>query len=440
LRVPDATSATVPADDGEHRPAAVGGPGGPAKRNGNGRANGATRVSPTARRRVKRTVQVIVAAFAINYLVLPQLARLGDAIHQLTSIRSSFLVLGLALQLASIVAYSQLTREALPPGSISLPLMVRIQFATRALANIVPGGNAAAATLGYRLLTLSGVRGSDAGFALATAGLGSAVLLNIILWAGLLISIPLRGFSPLYVTAAVIGVFLIGVFFGIVLSLVHGREQAVKVVQAVARKLRLNPDRAAQVVERLADRIKDLYGDKVLLRRVITWGLVSWLLNAASLWIFLFAFDVKLSLDGLLVSFGLANLFAAIPITPGGLGIVESIYIPTLVAFGVPPGVAVIAVPLYRLAQYWLPTLLGGFAYLSLRLGPFAIKQGEHLERLRDVAVEAIEHPASSIDWAETYGQRPAAPTEDPRLPPPAPPPFQSPGPGWEPPDLPPHR
>ena len=167
LRVPDATSATVPADDGEHRPAAVAGPGGPAKRNGNGRANGATRVSPTARRRVKRTVQVIVAAFAINYLVLPQLARLGDAIHQLTSIRSSFLVLGLALQLASIVAYSQLTREALPPGSISLPLMVRIQFATRALANIVPGGNAAAATLGYRLLTLSGVRGSDAGFALA---------------------------------------------------------------------------------------------------------------------------------------------------------------------------------------------------------------------------------------------------------------------------------
>ena len=139
------------------------------------------------------------------------------------------------------------------------------------------------------------------------------------------------------------------------------------------------------------------------------------------------------------MSFGLANLFAAIPITPGGLGIVEGIYIPTLVAFGVPPGVAVIAVPIYRLAQYWLPTLLGGFAYLSLRLGPFAIKQGEHLERLRDVAVEAIEHPGSSIDWAETYGHRPAPPVE-PGLPPPAPPPFQSPGPGWEPPDLPPHR
>jgi uncharacterized protein (TIRG00374 family) len=387
---------------------------------------------------VKRTVQVIVAAFAINYLVLPQLARLGPAIQQLTSIRSTFLVLGLALQLASIVAYSQLTREALPPGSISLPLIVRIQFATRSLANVVPGGNAAAATLGYRLLTLTGVRGSDAGFALATAGLGSAVLLNLILWAGLLISIPLRGFSPIYVTAAVIGVFLIGVFFGIVLSLLHGREQAVKAVKVVARKLRLNPERAALVVERLADRIKDLYDDKVLLRRVVTWGLLSWLLNAASLWVFLYAFGVTLSLDGLLVSFGLANLFAAVPITPGGLGIVEGIYIPTLIAFGVPGAIAVLAVPIYRLAQYWLPTLLGGFAYLSLRIGPFAIKEGARLERLRDVAVEAIEHPESSLDWAERYGHRPAPEQPGPDLPPPAPPPFQRPGPGWEPPELPP--
>jgi hypothetical protein len=107
------------------------------------------------------------------------------------------------------------------------------------------------------------------------------------------------------------------------------------------------------------------------------------------------------------VAFGLANLFAALPITPGGLGIVEGIYIPTLVAFGVPAAVAVLAVPLYRLAQYWLPTVIGGFSYLSLRVGPFAIKEGERLERLRDVAVDAIEHPESSIDWAERFGHRP---------------------------------
>ena len=235
---------------------------------------------------------------------------------------------------------------------------------------------------GYRLLTLSGVAGPDAGFALATAGLGSAVLLNVILWTGLLISIPLRGFSPVYVTAAVIGVFLIGVFFGVVLSLVWGRDTSVRAVKYVARRLRMNPDRAAEVVHRLADRLRDLLDDKVLLRRVAIWGTLNWLLDAASLWVFLYALGATLSLDGLLVSFGLANLFAAIPITPGGLGIVEGIYIPTLVAFGVSPSVAALGVPIYRLAQFWLPMLGGAISYLSLRIGPWAIGTREQIGRL----------------------------------------------------------
>ena len=62
----------------------------------------------------------------------------------------------------------------------------------------MPGGSAAGSALGYRLMTLSGVRRPDAGFALATAGLGSAVVLNLILWVGLIVSIPIRGVNPLY--------------------------------------------------------------------------------------------------------------------------------------------------------------------------------------------------------------------------------------------------
>ena len=74
-------------------------------------------------------------------------------------------------------------------------------------------------------------------------------------------------------------------------------------------------------------------------------------------------------LDGLIVAFGLANIFASLPITPGGLGIVEGIYIPTLVGFGLSRSVATLGVLTYRVAQYWLPILLGGLAYLSLRSG-----------------------------------------------------------------------
>ena len=57
--------------------------------------------------------------------------------------------------------------------------LFRIQLSTKALSSIVPGGSAAGSALAYRLMTLSGVNGPDAGFALATAGLGSAVVLNL---------------------------------------------------------------------------------------------------------------------------------------------------------------------------------------------------------------------------------------------------------------------
>ena len=100
--------------------------------------------------------------------------------------------------------------------------MFRIQLSTKALSNIVPGGNAAGSALGYRLLTLSGISGPDAGFALATAGIGSAVVLNIIFWLGLVVSIPIRGVNPLYGLAAVVGVIIMGVAAMLVIGLTDG--------------------------------------------------------------------------------------------------------------------------------------------------------------------------------------------------------------------------
>jgi uncharacterized membrane protein len=83
-------------------------------------------------------------------------------------------------------------------SQLSMARIFRIQLSTKALSNIVPGGNAASSALGYRLMTLSGISGPDAGFALATAGIGSAVVLNIIFWTGLIMSVPFRGVNEAY--------------------------------------------------------------------------------------------------------------------------------------------------------------------------------------------------------------------------------------------------
>jgi uncharacterized protein (TIRG00374 family) len=359
----------------------------------------------------RNALKIVALFFVFYFFILPLIPGFRKAVRDLQKVNPALLIVGLLLELAALMSYSMLTRAALPSGSVSVGRMTRIQLSTRALASLMPGGSAAGSALGYRLLTLSGVKGPDAGFALATAGLGSAVVLNVIFWTGLLVSIPLRGVNPFYGTAAIVGVILIIIFLFVVIGLLKGQARAERIFRASARKFHLDEERAASVVRQIADRLRDLAEEPKLLSATVGWATANWLLDAASLWVFLRAFGGTLPLDGLIVSFGLANVFSSIPITPGGLGIVEGIYIPTLVGFGLSRSVATLGVISYRLAQYWLPIVLGGLAYLSLRVGPFSIERRDRLERFRVLAKEEAEMFESGLEWAERYGHRPTDPT-----------------------------
>src|SRR5262249_13514297 len=150
------------------------------------------------------------------------------------------LLIGTALEAGAIIAYVQLTHAILPPkSSPTRRSLLRIQLSTLSLSHVVPGGSAAGTSLGYRLLTSAGVEGPDAGFALATQGLGSAVVLNLLLWVALVVSIPFHGVSAAYLTAAIVGVVLIGGFSALVLLLTKGEERAAHVLRTVARHLPL---------------------------------------------------------------------------------------------------------------------------------------------------------------------------------------------------------
>jgi uncharacterized protein (TIRG00374 family) len=284
--------------------------------------------------------------------------------------------------------------------------MFRIQMSTKALSNIVPGGSAASSALGYRLITLSGATGPDAGFALATAGLASAVVLNLIFWTALLVSIPFRGVNPLYASAALAGLGIMLVVALLVVGLQHGQGRAERFLRWLGRKLRFDGDTATNALRQIGQRLEELIADRSLLKRVALWATLNWLLDAASLWVFVWAFGGTLDIDALLVAFGLANIFAVIPITPGGLGIVEGVYIPTLVGFGLTRQEATLGVATYRIAQFWFPILLGGILYATLRVGPWSISRRDRLDRLRDIARRETAESERRIEFAMRQWER----------------------------------
>ena len=68
----------------------------------------------------------------------------------------------------------------------------------------------------------------------------------------------------------------------------------------------------------------------------------------------------------LLVAYGVATTVAAIPLTPGGIGVFEATMLATLSLLGVGPE-ATIPVLGYRLFNFWLPIPLAAVFYPTLR-------------------------------------------------------------------------
>lgn len=383
---------------------------------------GAPGDATSSRRKVwVRTLKMVATAVIIYFFVLPLIPGFRQALDDLLDVDRSMLLLGVGLEFMALLCYSLLTRAALGPegDKVTVLRLFRIQLSTKALGSIMPAGSAASSALGYRLLTLSGVHGPDAGFALATAGIGSAVVLNLILWFGLIISIPIRGVNALYGFAAIVGIILMLIASALIFGLVEGQGRAERAVRWLARHVRLDADRASEVIRHLGNRLEGLIADRQLLVRVIVWASANWLFDMAAVYVFLRAFGGNLALDGLIVAFGLANVMAVVPITPGGLGIIEGIYIPTIVGFGLSRSTATVGILAYRLAQFWLPIVVGAGCYLSLRVGPWSLDRKDRLKPLRVVAEEAVTKSESKIAFFEKRaprdrtGQYPLPPVND---------------------------
>jgi uncharacterized protein (TIRG00374 family) len=378
---------------------------------------------PFVRRDVRLSVTTVLVFLFFFYVALPLLASHRTEVRSLAHINLAYLALGVLLEIGALVAYTQLTYAVLPPDGPRRFRLFRINMSTLALSHVSPGGTAPGAALGYRLLTQSGVSGSDTGFALGTQGIGSAVVLNVMFWFSLVAFLVTHGFhapsstqggqsqsaSILVIVAVGVGVILLGFFGTLFYLLTRGQDHASRLVRRIARRIRfLDADRTTALVEHLAQRFRMLLENRKLTRRAIGWAAANWLLDAASLWVFVAAFSHFISPVELLMAYGLAYILGAIPITPGGLGVVEFVLVSMIAGFGPTAGQALSAVLAYRAVNFWLPIPFGGLAYGSLELQrrPRYRKFRVYLHRRRDLRRETSVPEAGPDEETTPSGGR----------------------------------
>ena len=320
----------------------------------------------------RRVALIFILVLVIEYLVVPELVGASKDLYLLGQVSAWWVAAGVVLEGLSLFCYAVLTKVLLPPGpKPSLSVLFRIDLSAAAVAHVIPAGTLGTAALGFKLFTDEGISGNDATVMMAAKGIGSTVVLNVLLWISLVVSITLAGFQPIYGTVAIIGTIVLAAVGLLVFGITRGAGFASRLLRVLGDKIPfLSGEKVERAVLEAAHSFSLLARDKRVMAWALLWASLNWLLDAASLWCFVAAFGHLANPVELFAAYGIANVAGALPLTPGGLGVVDSITPLLLVGFGVTRSEATLGVLGWRLVNFWLPIPTGALAYLSLKVKP----------------------------------------------------------------------
>lgn len=286
-----------------------------------------------------------------------------EAVRMLATTKSTYVLAAILLEVAWTWSLAQVYRSALMAmgGVARKRAAVRVSMGAFTLSRILPGGGAVGSVFAARELMALGNPGTLTIASMIVSWWVSMTTLSSIVFGGVAVAAASGVVAPSYLIAPAVtltAMILIGAGFVIAMRRPPWRVRLQALfARALGRSGVDEPDGARR--DNLEAAIAGLRGGRRLVI-VSCWAAASWILDAAALWVIFDAFGHRLSIGALLIGYGLANLLQALPeLTPGWLGVLETAMSVTYTAFGIPAGVAVVAVLSYRLLSYWLPVAAG---------------------------------------------------------------------------------
>ncbi len=343
------------------------------------------------------------------YVVTPSLLSLFGAWPRLAEVQPRWFVLLVLLEAGSLASLWWLTRLALQPhqegdhrrirarahhdvapdpgdvlgppraAAAGDPAAPRVQWGTVATAQLagnaaskaLPGGAATGGVVQAKLLIQAGQPVATVTSAIAGVGLITTavlLLLPVLTVPALLIGPPPASQLQLgLLVSLILAVVIVGVG---VTALTWPRVVAAvgRLVGHVLHRVRrsVTADSVAAVLLAQRARVAAAFAGRWWL--AVFTAAANRMLDYAALVAALTAFGAHARPSEVLLAFVVAQALAMVPITPGGLGFVESGLTALLVVIGIPGDTAVIGTLLYRLVSFWLPIPVGALAWAGWRI------------------------------------------------------------------------
>jgi putative heme transporter len=321
----------------------------------------------TRRKRVAAWVRYVIG-LALGgvalWAVSGQRGELAGATSELSRVHAGWVVLAVGSEVTSYLAFSRMQARLLRVGGVRMNFarMLGMTAAASAIASSIPAGPAVASVYAYRQYRRVGADESIAGWALVATLLSSAFGLALLAAAGVLLAE--RESAALDLIGVTLAVLLTVLVAGAVFSqrrlVLAVGVRFVKIVERFTGYPRGDADKHLANVSAHLSQVHLTWRDfgPILLLSLGNWGFDCGCLALAYM-----AVGAGIPWRGLLLAYGAGQLASNLPITPGGLGVVEGSLTVALVAYGGVQVSTVAAVILYRIISFWGFLPVGWFVW-----------------------------------------------------------------------------
>jgi uncharacterized membrane protein YbhN (UPF0104 family) len=297
-----------------------------------------------------------LALLAVSVVLLaPAFADLPEAWERIRNGDMRWLSLALAFEVLSfighIVLFSAVAEDGGSGSRIGLWASTQINLAGHAATRLFASAGAGGIALTAWAMRRSGMERTD-----VAARMVTFLVLLYGVYMGALVVGGLGLYTGLLPGGGSIAITVVPAIFGAAVIAAVAAAQWVEPGEGRIRALMAPVGRGVRDARRLLRS-----GNAGLIGALMWWGF-----DIAVLWACFEAFGAAPSFAIITVAYFVGMLATTLPL-PGGVGGVDGGMVGALIAFGVEPELALIAVLGYRGFAFWLPILPGAVAYLGLR-------------------------------------------------------------------------
>jgi uncharacterized protein (TIRG00374 family) len=320
---------------------------------------------------VARYVFGLAAVGAAIWAVSGKSDELSGATSYLANIRWEWVAIALAAEAVSYLSYAAFQRRVLLAGRIRVGMtpMTGISLAANAIQSSLPGGVVFYTAYMFRQYRRFGADEVLSAWTFVAVSMVSFISLSVLATVGL--GMALGTGNALDLVEVILGIVVVAAL--IVLAWIA----RARLVPHFAKALRLtqrfthrpSPDvPAEELIDGWLARIGAVSPTKKDWVAAFTLAMGNWAADCACLALAFLAVGAGVPWRGLLLAYGAGQLASILPITPGGLGVVEGSLTIALVTFGGAEASTVAAVLVYRLISFWLALPVGWGAWGTLTL------------------------------------------------------------------------